>query len=114
MSSCIFCRIVQRQLPAKILYEDSLCLAFEDLSPKAPSHALIIPKKHVESLNSIEEADDLAIGRLFLVAKSLAYQKGIALSGYRIVINTGSEAGQSVFHLHLHLLGGRPMTWPPG
>src|SRR5215831_216520 len=114
MSSCIFCRIVQKQLPAKILYEDSLCLAFEDISPKAPSHALIIPKKHVESLNSIEETDDLTIGRLFQVAKSLAHQRGIALSGYRIVINTGSEAGQSVFHLHLHLLGGRPMTWPPG
>jgi len=89
-------------------------LAFEDTNPKAPSHALIIPKKHVESINSIEETDDLTMGRLFLVARRLAHQKGIALSGYRIVINTGFEAGQSVFHLHLHLLGGRPMTWPPG
>ncbi len=114
MSKCIFCGIIEKRVQAKILYEDTLCLAFEDISPKAPSHVLIIPRKHVESLNSIEEADDRMMGHLFLVAKNLAHQKGVVLSGYRIVLNTGPEAGQSVFHLHLHLLGGRPMAWPPG
>jgi histidine triad (HIT) family protein len=114
MSHCIFCRIVQKTVPARILHEDALCLAFEDVNPKAPSHTLIIPKKHIESLNSLDEMDDRLVGRLFLVAKKLAQEKGIAASGYRLIINTGAEAGQSVFHLHLHLLGGRPMAWPPG
>jgi histidine triad (HIT) family protein len=114
MSHCIFCGIVQKTVPARILHEDPLCLAFEDISPKAPSHVLIIPKKHVESLESLEEADDCVMGHLCLVAKKLAREKGIANSGYRLVLNTGFEAGQSVFHLHLHLLGGRPMAWPPG
>jgi histidine triad (HIT) family protein len=114
MSHCIFCRIVQKTVPARILHEDALCLAFEDVNPKAPSHTLIIPKKHIESLNSLDEMDDRLVGRLFLVAKKLAQEKGIATSGYRLIINTGAEAGQSVFHLHLHLLGGRPMAWPPG
>ena len=114
MSHCIFCRIVEKTVPARILHEDALCLAFEDVNPKAPSHTLIIPKKHIESLNSLDEMDDRLVGRLFLVAKKLAQEKGIATSGYRLIINTGAEAGQSVFHLHLHLLGGRPMAWPPG
>jgi histidine triad (HIT) family protein len=114
MSHCIFCRIVQKTLPARILLEDALCLAFEDISPKAPCHILIIPKKHIESLNSMNEEDGLLIPRLLAVARELAEEKGIATSGYRVVINTGPDAGQSVFHIHFHLLGGRQMAWPPG
>jgi histidine triad (HIT) family protein len=114
MSHCIFCRIVQKTLPARILREDALCLAFEDISPKAPCHILIIPKKHIESLNSMDEADGLLIPRLFAVTRELAEEKGVATSGYRVVINTGPDAGQSVFHIHFHLLGGRQMAWPPG
>jgi histidine triad (HIT) family protein len=114
MSHCIFCRIIQKEVPARILHEDAWCLAFEDVNPKAPCHTLIIPKKHIESLNSMDETDDLVVGRLFLVARKLAQKKGIATSGYRLVINTGADAGQSVFHVHLHMMGGRPMAWPPG
>jgi histidine triad (HIT) family protein len=114
MSNCAFCRIIQKKLPARILYEDAWSLAFEDINPKAPNHVLIIPKKHIESLDTMEEDDDIVVGRLFWVARNLAREKGINHSGYRTVINTGANAGQSVFHVHLHLLGGRPMTWPPG
>jgi histidine triad (HIT) family protein len=114
MSNCIFCGIAEKRLSAKILYEDTLCLAFEDISPKAPSHVLIIPRKHIESLDAMEETDEGMMGHLFLVAKNLARERRIAVSGYRVVLNTGLEAGQSVFHLHLHLLGGRRMAWPPG
>ena len=114
MSHCIFCRIIQKTVPARILHEDVLCLAFEDAHPKAPCHILIVPKKHIESLNSMDETDDLVLGRLLLVARKLAQDKGIATSGYRLVLNTGADAGQSVFHMHLHLLSGRKMNWPPG
>src|SRR5438093_6777106 len=110
MSHCIFCRIIQKTVPARILHEDVLCLAFEDAHPKAPCHILIVPKKHIESLNSMDETDDLVLGRLLLVARKLAQDKGIATSGYRLVLNTGADAGQSVLHIHLHLLGGRPMA----
>jgi histidine triad (HIT) family protein len=114
MSKCIFCRIVQKTVPARILHEDALCLAFEDVSPKAPCHILIIPKKHIESLNSLDQTDGLVVAELFAAARKLAQEKGIAASGYRLVINTGADAGQSVFHIHLHLMGGRRMAWPPG
>lgn len=110
--SCLFCRIVRREIPAKIVWEDEHSLAFRDIDPKAPTHILVIPKVHVASLN---EADDAAtIGRLALAAAAIARDEGIADSGYRTVINTGAGSGQTVFHLHLHLLGGRRLTWPPG
>jgi histidine triad (HIT) family protein len=114
MPNCIFCDIIQRKMPAKIVFEDSHSLAFEDINPKAPTHILIIPKRHIESVNAMTEEDELALGRLFLVARDLAQERKINRSGFRTVINTGHNAGQSVFHIHLHLLGGRPMAWPPG
>ena len=114
MSNCLFCKIIQREIPAKIAFEDDLALAFEDIDPKAPTHMLVIPKKHLESLEDAGEEDQLRIGHLVIVARDLARKKGLDRSGYRTVINTGLDAGQSVFHVHLHLLGGRQMAWPPG
>jgi histidine triad (HIT) family protein len=111
---CLFCRIVEKKLPARIVFEDDRTLAFEDIKPQAPTHLLIIPKKHIVSLNDLMENERETIGHLFWVAQTLAREKGIDSSGYRTVINTGRNAGQSVFHLHLHLLGGRNMGWPPG
>ncbi len=114
MANCIFCKIIQKELPARIVHEDDLCLAFEDINPKAPTHTLIIPKRHIESIDTLKDSDTAELGHLFLVARDLARQKGIHRSGYRTVINTGAHAGQSVFHVHLHLMGGRAMGWPPG
>ncbi len=109
----IFKRIIDKEIPAKILYEDELCLAFADLNPQAPTHLLVIPKKEVKSIADLEN-DDLALaGHLFLVCRNLASKLGLG-NGYRIVTNIGADGGQSVEHLHLHLLGGRSMTWPPG
>jgi histidine triad (HIT) family protein len=114
MSSCIFCRIIKREIPAKVVFEDEICLAFEDINPKAPTHTLIVPKRHIESMETLEDSEVEVLGQLFLAARDLARQKGIHRTGYRAVINTGPNAGQSVFHLHLHLIGGRSMGWPPG
>ncbi len=111
---CLFCQIIEKKSPARIVYEDGLALAFEDINPQAPIHLLIIPQKHIASLNDLNETEGEVVGHLFGVARILAREKGIDRSGYRTVINTGSGAGQSVFHLHLHLLGGRHMSWPPG
>jgi histidine triad (HIT) family protein len=113
-TNCLFCRIVAGEIPSKKVHEDDLSLAFHDISPQAPTHLLIIPKKHVASLNEASQDDQALLGRLTLVASKLAGQFGLATDGYRIVINTGSGAGQSVWHIHLHLLGGRPLGWPPG
>jgi histidine triad (HIT) family protein len=110
--SCLFCRIVRREIPAKVIHEDEHTLAFRDIDPKAPTHVLVIPKVHVASLNEID--DPAFVGRLMLAAKQIAEAEGIAEAGYRTVVNTGSNGGQTVFHIHLHLLGGRRMTWPPG
>ena len=110
--SCLFCRIVRREIPAAIVWEDAHSLAFRDIDPKAPTHLLIVPKAHVASLNDATDAESL--GRLLLAARDLAATEGIAQSGYRTVINTGAGAGQTVFHVHVHLLGGRPLAWPPG
>ena len=109
--SCLFCRIVRREIPAKIIHEDEHTLAFRDIDPKAPTHVLVIPKTHVPSLNEASDAESL--GRLMLVARSIAQAEGLA-DGYRTVLNTGANAGQSVAHIHLHLLGGRRFGWPPG
>ena len=110
--SCLFCRIVRREIPAQLVHEDEHTLAFRDIDPKAPTHVLVIPKAHVASLNETLDAEML--GRLMLVAKSLAASEGLATEGYRTVLNTGPNAGQTVFHIHLHLLGGRKLGWPPG
>jgi histidine triad (HIT) family protein len=110
--SCLFCRIVRQEIPASIIWEDEHALAFRDLDPKAPTHALVIPKRHVASLN--EATDAMLLGRLLLAAREIAEGEGIAQSGYRTVINTGADGGQTVSHLHVHLLGGRHMKWPPG
>ena len=110
--SCLFCRIVRREIPAAVIREDEHTLAFRDIDPKAPTHVLVIPKEHVASLNDV--SDPALVGRLILAAKEIAADEGIADSGYRTVINAGADAGQSVFHVHLHLLGGRKLTWPPG
>ncbi len=109
----IFKRIIDREIKAEIVFEDDLCLAFRDVSPQAPTHVLIIPKREIRSLDSAEAVDVGLLGHLLLVAKQVAQDLGLE-QGYRVVINTGADGGQSVFHLHLHLLGGRPMSWPPG
>lgn len=109
----IFKRIIDREIPAKIVHEDDLCLAFHDVQPQAPTHVLVIPKKEIPSAAQLTEADEMLAGHLMLVASRLAVQLGLE-TGYRIVVNCGPWGGQSVDHLHLHLLGGRPMSWPPG
>ena len=114
MSECIFCKIAAKKIPAKIIYEDDLAIAFEDINPKAPIHSLIIPKKHISTTLDIEEGDHTLIGYLFQVAAQISKDKGIAKKGFRLVMNTNADAGQTVFHVHLHLLGGRAMHWPPG
>jgi histidine triad (HIT) family protein len=110
--SCLFCRIARKEIPAGIVWEDAEALAFRDINAQAPTHVLVIPKRHVASLN--EASDAGMLGRLLLAAREIAAEEGIAQSGYRVVLNTGQEAGQTVFHVHLHVLGGREMRWPPG
>ncbi|MGI8924753.1 MAG: histidine triad nucleotide-binding protein [Fimbriimonadales bacterium] len=109
---CLFCKIVSREIPADIVFENDACLAFGDMNPQAPTHILIVPKKHVDSMASATSADDLQ--SLLLAASEVARQEGIDRAGYRVVINSGQQAGQTVLHLHVHLLGGRAMAWPPG
>lgn len=111
---CLFCRIIARELPAKIVHEDDQTVAFEDINPQAPTHILVVSRKHLAGLNDATAADAALLGHLQLVAAELAQKRGIAESGYRIVLNTGRGAGQSIFHIHVHLLGGRGMRWPPG
>ena len=111
---CLFCQIVKKELTAKILFEDEYLVAFSDNHPQAPTHALIVPRRHLVSLNDAEPADAELLGRLLLGAKRVAREANISDSGWRVVINNGAHAGQSVFHVHVHVLGGRSMTWPPG
>ncbi len=112
MSACLFCRIASGEIPASIVAEDEHCLAFRDIGPQAPTHVLVIPRQHLTSLN---EADDpMLLGRLLLMARRVAAELGVEASGYRCVINTNADGGQTVFHLHCHVLGGRAMGWPPG
>lgn len=110
---CLFCKIAAKKIPSKVVYEDDEVFAFEDIGPQAPTHILIIPRKHFESLNEATSEDQAVIGKMHLVAAELA-RKLKLLDGYRTVANSGRGAGQSVFHLHLHLLGGREFSWPPG
>ena len=111
---CIFCKIVAGEIPAEKVYEDELSLAFRDINPQAPTHALVIPRAHVASLNEAGEEDEATLGHLLRVAARVAAEEGHGESGYRAVTNTGAGAGQSVFHIHVHVLGGRALTWPPG
>jgi len=111
-SDCLFCRIVRREIPATLVHEDEHTLAFRDIDPKAPTHVLVIPKAHIASLN--EASDAAALGQLLLAARDIAKSEGISTSGYRTVINTGADSGQTVHHVHVHVLGGRHMKWPPG
>jgi histidine triad (HIT) family protein len=113
MSDCLFCRIIAGEIPAKKVYEDKHTFAFEDINPQAPTHVLIIPKRHFAGLKEASEEDAELIGRCHLVAARIARERGIE-QGYRTVLNVGPGAGQSVFHLHVHLIGGRQMHWPPG
>jgi histidine triad (HIT) family protein len=111
---CLFCKIVSREIQGKILFEDEHLLAFSDIAPKAPTHALVIPKRHIVSLNEAAASDAELLGRLVLGAQRVAREAKIEGSGWRLVVNNGGDAGQSVFHVHLHVLGGRSMAWPPG
>ena len=112
--SCIFCRIAAGEIPAKIVRQDEDTIAFRDLNPQAPTHVLVIPRRHVPTVNVLEPADAALMGKLFLAAKEIARDEGVAGSGYRMVVNAGPNAGQSVDHIHLHVLGGRGLAWPPG
>jgi len=114
MSDCIFCRIAAGEIPANIAVQNDEIVAFHDVDPRAPVHVLIIPRKHIAGVNDLKEGDAPLIGRMYLMARDLAQKLGVSETGYRLVLNTGPEAGQSVWHIHLHLLGGRRMTWPPG
>ena len=111
---CLFCKIIRKEIPATVVHEDEVCVAFEDINPQAPVHILLIPRKHIDGLNHAAEEDAAMLGRLHLTAAKIAAEKGIAEGGYRTVFNTGEGAGQTVFHIHLHLLGGRNFSWPPG
>lgn len=114
MSDCLFCKMVAGEIQPDVVYEDDQVLAFRDIGPQAPTHVLVIPKKHISTSNDIQPEDAQLIGALYLAAKKVAEAEGIAEEGYRTVMNCNAGAGQAVFHIHLHLLGGRPMRWPPG
>jgi histidine triad (HIT) family protein len=111
---CLFCRILRREAPARILFEDDRVLAFEDIRPQAPVHVLVVPKLHISSLNDAPEGAEELLGACLIAARRAAREKGIAATGYRTVLNTGRDAGQAVFHVHFHVVGGRPLEWPPG
>jgi histidine triad (HIT) family protein len=112
--STIFKKIIDKEIPAQIVFEDETALAFKDVSPKAPVHIIVIPKKELPSIAQATEEDKELLGHLLLTAKKIAEDQGLEKSGYRLVINTGEDGGQTVFHMHIHILGGRPLLWPPG
>ncbi len=114
MNDCLFCRIVAGEIPANKVYEDNECLAFRDINPQAPTHVLIVPKRHVATTDDLVEGDRPVMGHLTFVASRIAREEGIAEDGYRLVLNCNAGAGQTVFHVHMHLLGGRGFGWPPG
>lgn len=111
---CLFCKIVNGDIPATVLFEDNDVIAFEDIMPQAPSHFLVIPKRHISTLNDLTDEDASVIGKLQITAAKVAKEKGIAEAGYRVVMNCNENGGQTVYHIHMHVLGGRAMTWPPG
>lgn len=113
-ADCLFCKIIAGDIPSSMVYEDDVCFAFNDISPQAPTHILIVPRLHVDSLDTATQSEKELIGQLMLTAAAIAREKGFAEDGYRVVINTNEHGGQTVFHLHVHLLGGRPFIFPPG
>lgn len=114
MNDCLFCKIIAGEIPSAKVHEDAECVAFDDISPQAPTHVLIVPREHVASLAEARPAHEKTLGHLLLTAAEIARSKGFADDGYRVVINTNRDGGQTVFHLHVHLLGGRPFYFPPG
>ena len=114
MSDCLFCRIAAGQIPAAIVYQDDRLVAFRDINPQAPLHVLIVPRRHIATLNDLTAAEDSLVGEMIRRAATIAGQRGHAEAGYRTLLNCNQDAGQSVFHIHLHLLAGRSMSWPPG
>lgn len=114
MSDCLFCKIRDGKIPARLAYQDDRAVAFHDINPQAPLHALVIPRQHVASLDEAKEPDGALLGHLLLVAAKIAREAGHAAAGYRVVVNTNAAAGQTVFHVHLHVLAGRTLDWPPG
>jgi histidine triad (HIT) family protein len=112
--NCIFCKIIDKKIPSRIIHEDDVSLAFMDINPQAPFHALIVPKKHITDILNMQGSDKEQVGHLFFIAKNIASQNKLDRNGFRLVINNGSGAGQTVFHIHLHLLSGRRFGWPPG
>ena len=111
---CLFCRIVDGNLPADIVYENGSLIAFRDINPGAPTHILLIPRRHISTMNDLQDSDASLAGEMFVTAARIAADEGLAEDGYRVVMNCNEAAGQSVFHIHLHLMGGRMMSWPPG
>ncbi len=111
---CLFCKVLAGDIPAEIVYESESAIGFRDINPQAPTHVLVIPRQHIATINDLEAADTGLVGELFLAAKAIAAHEGLADAGYRVVMNCNEGAGQSVFHIHLHVLGGRRMSWPPG
>ena len=114
MARCMFCEIATGDIPAKIVHADDQAIAFRDIDPKAPTHVLVIPREHIATVNDLTGDHEPVVGRLFTIARQVARDEGLADDGYRLVMNCGKGAGQSVFHIHLHLLGGRHLSWPPG
>ena len=112
--SCLFCRIIAGEIPGKFVQQDERCVVIRDINPQAPTHVLVLPREHIESLDEASQKDEALLGHLLRVAARVANDEGHGESGYRTVVNNGAGAGQSVFHLHVHVLGGRPMNWPPG
>jgi histidine triad (HIT) family protein len=111
---CLFCKIIEREIPGSIVYEDDRVIAFNDIKPQAPTHVLVVPKRHIESLNELQPGDDQIVGELIRRAAAIAKERGVSAGGFRTVFNTNRDGGQTVFHIHVHLLGGRRMQWPPG
>ena len=114
MDSCLFCKIIAGDIPSKTIYENDYVMAFDDIEPQAPVHVLIIPKKHISTINDLDDSDKILCGELFLAAQKIAEIKNIETSGFRAIMNTNSDGGQTVFHIHMHVLGGRKLNWPPG
>jgi histidine triad (HIT) family protein len=114
VADCLFCRIIAKEIPATVVYEDERLLAFNDVNPQGPTHVLVVPKRHIATLNDLASGDDQIVGEMVRRAAAIAQERGISAGGFRTVFNTNRDAGQTVFHIHLHLIGGRGLAWPPG